>query len=346
MSAKLPPRVFEFFHQLFISFMRQFKFPISHLKLVSMACFIIACKVKVISSSRERTFTWKTQSKPVERTPPPKVCNLSRNSSYFRLSAIFITLTKRLECANSFLPSDIFGSLMFLVNDSGMTFHNKIVDLIYKLIFCGLKTLSFEHVSYFALVFASQMLVLEYYNEHSMLQKMLDFFLHKFLVFHVISSLNLDFESLFSSREVSEKENFFQGNSSQSKSNRSPKIAFELQNNVNLDVVLTKITLEIVTLINQISFCRTKVVDELIKVKVVDRAQERNPPNKQELKKRFFKIEELRDRKLLKLLGLIKEKTQIDAKLQVYNDQKTIQNFLVGRIISFQFISPKQLFSN
>lgn len=223
---------------------------------------------------------------------------------------------------------------MFLVNDQGMTFHTKIIDLIYKLIFRGLKTLDFKNISYFSLVFASQMLVLEYYNEHSMLQKMLEFLLYKYLVFHVIVSLNLDFESLFISKKVVHDENSFLSNASSPQTQKANgNITFTLHPDVNVKAMVNQINVYMIDLINQIMLCRTKITDELIKVKVVDRAKENNPPTKDELKKRFFKIEEIRERKLIKLLMLIKKKQVISDQIRSYNDINLVQNFLVGWII-------------
>lgn len=108
----------------------------------------------------------------------------------------------RMECADPLLPSDIFGMLMYMVNNQGENFHYKVIDLIYKLIFFGLRNLDFSQVSYFALVFASQMLVLEYYNEYKMLEKMIIFLLYKFLVYYVANSLDLDFDMLFHQQTI------------------------------------------------------------------------------------------------------------------------------------------------
>lgn len=218
---------------------------------------------------------------------------------------------------------------MFLVNAPGMTFHNKIVDLIYKLIFRGLKTLDFRHMSYFALVFAAQMLVLEYYSEHAMLQQMLDFFLHRFLVLYAIESLGARFESLFVSREAPD-ENFFQGNSPDASQSRSGRIFFSLNPKVDIERVLWKLNASVIDLINQVIFCRTKIVEELIKVKVADRVQEPKPPSKEELKKRFFRIEDLKERKLMDLLLMVRKKTAAGDDLVLYNSLSQLRNFLVG----------------
>lgn len=57
LEAGLPPRVFERFREVFDSFVRQFRFPSAHLKVLSMASFVVACKVALTASSRGKTFT-------------------------------------------------------------------------------------------------------------------------------------------------------------------------------------------------------------------------------------------------------------------------------------------------
>lgn len=215
---------------------------------------------------------------------------------------------------------------MFLVHPPGLTFHNKVVDLIYKLIFRGLKTLAFRGVSYFALVFASQMLVLEYYAEHAMVQKMLDFLLHRFLVLHAVAFLDADFEALFASRELPRDENRFAGNAPRA----APSVGFELNPSLDVRGAVRSVNLRVVDLLNQISFCRAKVIDELIKVKVVDRARESGAPPKAELKKRFFRIEELKERCLVDLLLLARKQTKPGQGLRLYNNLGSLRNFLVG----------------
>jgi hypothetical protein len=152
-------------------------------------------------------------------------------------------------------------------------------------------------------------------------------------VFHVIESLDLEFEKLFVSVKISQNENSFLSNSSLPSDSNSLSVTFILHPDVNPKGLLTKINLLIIDLLNQIMICRTKITDELIKVKVVDRANEHNPPSKDELKKRFFKIEEMRERKLIKLLLLIQKKQIINEQIQSYNDLARLENFLVGCII-------------
>lgn len=60
-SEKLPPRVFELFHFLFFQFLKELRFLESHVKTLSITCFVIACKVR-LTSSRARTSTSRTPS--------------------------------------------------------------------------------------------------------------------------------------------------------------------------------------------------------------------------------------------------------------------------------------------
>lgn len=206
---------------------------------------------------------------------------------------------------------------MFLVNERGMTFHDKIIDLVYKLMFHGLKTIHFDHVSYFALVFAAQMLVLEYYNEHAMLAKMLSFFFDRFLLFYVVSAFDLSFESLFES--------------DQSEAAGAPSISYRLRADLDLEVILTSVNYRVVDLINQVSFCRFRIIKHLMKLKVEERISQSNPPSKEELKKRFFKIEELGERSLFSLLMMMHSKREAPAAgLEAYNNMSLFKNYLVG----------------
>ena len=84
---------------------------------------------------------------------------------------------------------------MYMVKPEG--FHPQIVDLIYKLILHGLKTIDFSKISYFSLVFTAQMLVLEYYDEFPCLGPMISFFLYQYVVFYLVHILKLDFDLLF-----------------------------------------------------------------------------------------------------------------------------------------------------
>lgn len=244
-----------------------------------------------------------------------------------RLSAIFIHANYRLECANVFLPSDIFGLLMNLVHPPGMAFHNQIVDLIYKLIFFGLKTLDFSHIPYFALVFAAQSLVLEYYNEHVKLQKMLEFLLYRFLVFFVIENMGLEFDTLFEASQLQNENSFNLNNQIKSS---SISTVFILRSHINLELLLSKINQHTSKVLNQICFCRAKISDELLKMKVMDRMRSQTSVQKEELKKRFLKIEELRERSVFRLLKLLPKSDLIAQNVESYNDSKQFTQNLFG----------------
>ena len=101
----------------------------------------------------------------------------------------------RLKCCDPLLPTDIFGMLMYMIKPEG--FHPQIIDLIYKLMLYGLRTIDFNKISYFSLVFSAQMMVLEYYSEFECLGPMLSFFLYQYLTFYLIHILKLDFDLLF-----------------------------------------------------------------------------------------------------------------------------------------------------
>lgn len=93
------------------------------------------------------------------------------------------------------LPTDILGMLMYMIKPEG--FHPQIVDLTYKLIMYGLRTIDFNKISYFSLVFSAMLLTLEYYNEFECLGPLLSFFLYQYLVYYLVQILKLDFDLLF-----------------------------------------------------------------------------------------------------------------------------------------------------
>lgn len=203
---------------------------------------------------------------------------------------------------------------MFLVNKTEMTFHHKIVDLIYKMIFSALRNLDCSRISYFSIVFASQMVVLEYYNEYGMLEKMMNFLLYKYLGFYACRSLNLQFHELFAHKEI-ESQN---------------EIQYYIQSSIDIDKLLSKINLKIIETINQIMFCRVKVTDELIKIKITDRFEKDNVVLAEELKRRFYKIEDIKGRKLVDLIMVLHQKNSQTETLQQSNDLKILSSYLIG----------------
>ena len=100
------------------------------------------------------------------------------------------------------LPSDIFGKLMFVCTSPPVTPNSPVFDLIYKLIFFGLKNISFSQISYFSLVFTSQMIALEFFDNMQNVNQMLECFLYKILIFFILESLNLNFDTLFQPQKV------------------------------------------------------------------------------------------------------------------------------------------------
>jgi hypothetical protein len=86
---------------------------------------------------------------------------------------------------------------MFVCTNPPVTPNSPVFNLIYQLIFFGLKNINFSQISYFSLVFSAQMIALEFYNAMQNVTQMIEFFLYKFLNFYILESLNLNFETLF-----------------------------------------------------------------------------------------------------------------------------------------------------
>ena len=216
---------------------------------------------------------------------------------------------------------------MFLVNPKGMTFHPKIIDLTYKLIFHSLRTLNFSDISYFALVFSCQMLVLEYQNEYDMLKIMISSFLYQFLPLFLIKTFDLTFENLFELHPISC--NNLENN----------KFHYCIRKDLDIVKIINFLNLKICNLLNQITFCRTFILQELMRLKVVDKIHETNPPSKDELKIRFFKIQELSETNIYKMLLLLIENNEsnVNFNLQSYNKENCFNETLIGKILFFIF---------
>ena len=137
------------------------------------------------------------------------------------------------------------------------------------MIFAQLRIMDISKINYFAIVFAAQMIVLEYYNEFDMLKKMVSFFFYKFLPFHIINSLDLDFNKMFKSNQTGNDLKYF------------------IIENLNFDAFLSTVNYEMISLINQIIFCRIKALEELAKIKISDRFEENNPELAEQLKLLF-----------------------------------------------------------
>lgn len=177
------------------------------------------------------------------------------------------------------------------------------------MIFSALRTLDISKITYFAIVFAAQMIVLEYYNEFDMLKKMVSFFFYKFLAFFLIERSNLTFDKLFEANQNNDGIKYF------------------INRNLNFEAFFTKINFEMINLINQITFCRLKALEELAKIKISDRYEENNPKLDEELKLRFYKIEEIKARNLLTMFNDLEEDNSIKVNLSTSNSLKEFQTY-------------------
>ena len=244
---------------------------------------------------------------------------------------------------------------MNLVQPSG--FHPQLVDLIYKLILYGLRTIDFNKISYFSLVFSAQMLVLEYYQKLECLGPMLSFYLFQYIVFYLIHILKLDFDLLFvhslskspsfvphdKSSIFSCQTSFPQSINSNSKpimsefatNSRNSKLPpaellYILNPEVDLEKLLMEINMNLVELVNQITFCRIGLAKELVKLKVTDKLEGADQNTKILLKKKYDSIQEMKNRDLINLFQALDETSQVTCKLQQYNNFGSLQRYLFG----------------
>lgn len=119
---------------------------------------------------------------------------------------------------------------------------------------------------------------------------------------------------------------------------KSKKIYFLLQS-VDLRAVLKKIFKSFVQTLNQISFCKYMLSEELTRIKVTDKYLMETQNQREEAKKRFFKIEEINHRELLNLLLLLSAKNHFIPDLQGYTKVDTLKKSCFGiNFISKTFI--------
>lgn len=214
---------------------------------------------------------------------------------------------------------------MLMINSGGESFNHTLVNFIYRLIFNGLQKINFENISYFALVFSAQMIILEYFQEYQRLELMLIFFLFKFLPFYVIEALDLSFDSLF---EV------FSATSQSAYQGRPPVQApnsYRLSAGLDLVRVLTRVNWKVTDLINQITFCRSECAQELINLMVTENIDQPNCPNKEELRQRYFKIEMIRNVNTLHSLIKVALNRGSRAQMTFYNDLNVLKQYYFGR---------------
>jgi len=73
-------------------------------------------------------------------------------------------------------------------------------------------------------------------------------------------------------------------------------------------------------------------MEHLMKLKVAERIHQNNPSvTKEELKKRFYKIEELSERNFFNLLMMMhKNKNNQEVPIKPYNNISLLKNYLIG----------------
>jgi hypothetical protein len=93
--------------------------------------------------------------------------------------------------------------------------------------------------------------------------------------------------------------------------------------------LINKILRIFITLMNEISFCKFVLFKELTRVKVTEKYNT-NQADKDELKKRFYKIEEIKQRDFLNMLTLFDSRTSFVGYLNRYVDFNLINSEFYG----------------
>ena len=119
-----------------------------------------------------------------------------------------------------------------------------------------------------------------------------------------------------------------------SKQNKIPpaEILYIINPDVDLEKLLQEINLNLVELLNQITFCRIGLSKELIKLKVKDRLENADEALRKELKEKYDKIQEIQNRDLLNLFMTLDKTGQTTSKMNQYNHFASLKRYLVGII--------------
>lgn len=220
---------------------------------------------------------------------------------------------------------------MFMMNKGQNTLHRVMVNVIYKLIFHGLKKFNFHHVTYFALTFAAQMIVLEYYEDYQRLELMLVFFLYRFLPFYIIKFLKLDFTKLFERFSDLIQNSFDPNQMGFQNSNYLKTIDYRVKSDLDIFSILKVINMYMCEMINQITYCRSELTQELINLMVIEPAQQENPPSKEKLRQSYFKIELIRNVDVMNCLLKVNMNRGQKIKIIQYNNLNVVKKYLLGR---------------
>lgn len=109
------------------------------------------------------------------------------------------------------------------------------------------------------------------------------------------------------------------------------EILYILNPDVDLEKLLLEINLNLVEMLNQITFCRIGLAKELIRIKVTDKLPKADQPTREMLKKKYESIQEIKKRDLLKLFETLDKTSKVTQKLTQYNQFASLGNFLLGR---------------
>lgn len=101
--------------------------------------------------------------------------------------------------------------------------------------------------------------------------------------------------------------------------------------NIDLKKLIRQIDLCLVTLINQITFCRSVLLSFLLKVKVSDVLISGSENESPELRAMFYHIQNLKKRNLIQYLNHVDRKYIQAARLNIFAHYQFLHKYFFGR---------------
>jgi hypothetical protein len=111
------------------------------------------------------------------------------------------------------------------------------------------------------------------------------------------------------------------------------KIDYNLSPSVDLLKIINQISQCFARVLNEISFCKFILAEELMRIKVTDKYLSEHIDVNEEAKKRFYKIEEIKHREILNLLMLFAQKSSSMSDIQTYINIELIKKNCFGNLI-------------
>lgn len=108
------------------------------------------------------------------------------------------------------------------------------------------------------------------------------------------------------------------------------EILYVLNPELDLEKLLLEINLNLVEMLNQVTFCRIGLARELTKLKVTDKLPNADEQMRLTLKKKFDSIQEIKKRDLFKLFETLDKTSGVTQRLEQYNRFASLSHYLLG----------------